>query len=140
MTCWSLCSGLIGAVSGSPTRHDYHLLSVPPSVQVHAPSQEAQAKNRRRGPRHDDYAMQTEGIDGAPFVGPAQRRKSKANSLFSKHRDNRVIVVAIRIAEDWQADADFSFKVFQRPLHLLAHLCARNLSHDRVRSGVRSEC
>src|SRR5260221_3871318 len=122
------------------TRQDFPLFSVPPSVQLDAPSQEAQAKDRRRGARHDDRAVQTERIQGTQIVWPAERCESKANTLFAKDRDNRVIVIAIRIAEDWQADADFSLQIFLRTLDLLADLFERRLRHDGVCSRVRSEC
>src|SRR6266481_680121 len=58
------CSDMICAIFWKATRQDFPLFSVPPSVQVDAQSKEAQAKDRRRGPEHDDRAAQTESIQG----------------------------------------------------------------------------
>ena len=131
---------MICAIFGKPTRQDSPLFSVPPSVQVDAQPQEAQAKDRWRGPGHDDRAVQAEKIQGVQLVWPAQGRESKANALFPENRDNSVIVVAIWIAEYRQARADFSLKIFLGTLNLLVHLFGRNFRHDGVCSRMRTEC
>jgi len=117
---------MICAIFGKPTRQDSPLFSVPPSVQVDAQPQEAQAKDRWRGPGHDDRAVQAEKIQGVQLVWPAQGRESKANALFPENRDHGVIMVAIRIAEDRQACTDFSSDIFLRTVNLLSHLFGRN--------------
>src|SRR5258707_15770996 len=74
------CSDMTGAIFRKPTRQDPPLFSAPPSVQADAPSQEAQAKDRWRGARHDDGPMQPQRMRGAQFVTPAQRRERQANA------------------------------------------------------------
>ena len=135
-----LGSGMICAIFRKFTRHHFPLLSLPPSIQMNAQPQEAQAKDCRRGSRHDHRAMQTERIDEAQFVCPAQRSESKPNALFAEHSKHHVIVVAIRIAEDRQARADFSLQIFERALNLLSHSFGRNLRHEGVCSCMRSKC
>jgi len=58
----ALCSDMIGAIFRKPTRQDFLLLSLPPSIQADAQLQQAQAKDHCRGSRHDDSAMQKQRI------------------------------------------------------------------------------
>src|ERR1700752_3032238 len=64
---------MICAIFGKPTRQDSPLFSVPPSVQVDAQPQEAQAKDSWRGPGHDDRAVQAEKIQGVQLFSPGGR-------------------------------------------------------------------
>src|SRR5215467_10467024 len=105
--------GLLCLIFGQHAFQHFFLLSFPPSVQAHAPSRQPQAENRRRGSRHDNGAVQAQRIDGAPMVWSAQCRESKADALLPEGGDNGVIVVAIWVAENRQALADFSLQIFQ---------------------------
>ena len=84
--------------------------------------------------------MQTQRIYGAQFVWPAQGREGNVNALFTKNRNHRVIVVAVRIAEDRKACADFSSKILLSTLNFLLHLFGRHFRHDGMRSGVGPDC
>ena len=134
-----LRSDMICAIFRKATRQDLPLFSVPPSIQVNDPRLEPQVKNWRRSPGHDDGPVQPQRIRGAQFVTPVQRREREANALFAENGCHRVIVVAIRIAEDRQAGADFSLQIFLRTLNLFAHLSGRNFRHDGMGSRMRPE-
>jgi len=134
-----LRSGVKCLMFGKPTCQQFPLLSLPPGVEARAPSRQPQAKNRRRGPGHDDGAVQAERINGAPLVWAAQRSEGKPDALLPENTHNGVIVVAIRVAENRQAHGGFLLQVFLRTPYLLPHLFGSNFGHDGVCSRVRSE-